>query len=63
MAVGKGVELENMGPFQLRIFIIYNEVDASLLGAVGEVFSWAGPHVFKANPAPLVAEADAALLL
>lgn len=64
MAVGKGVELDDVGPFQLRIFIIvqggYFTVGSSGFEKYSSVCSWAEAHGFKANPAPLVAEADGA---
>lgn len=64
MAVGKGVELGNVGPFQVRIFKIvwggYFTVGSSGFGKYRSVCSWAGAHGFKANPAPLVPEADGA---
>lgn len=60
----KGVELDDVGAFQTRIFIIvrggYFTVGSSGFGKYRSVCGWAGAHGFKANPAPLVAEADGA---
>lgn len=60
MAVGKGVELGNVGPFQIRIFIIVWSGYFTGFGKYRSVCSWAGTHGFKASPALLVAEADGA---